>query len=154
MHARFNSCHDKSSSEFKLTVVYFSNNPKTLDQKSLLAWTLRSGSPRFASGLLLCTSGIWDLASLRAYLLLKSRKSTMRQIISFVGCIISNLSDRLVRVYIDETEAKMLWDALVAKYMLHPQRRLLAAMYWLWLWVKLVRTKLAIQGIVYCSSCG
>ena len=34
----------------------------------------------------------------------------------FVGCIISNLSDRLVCVYIDETEAKMLWDALVAKY--------------------------------------
>ena len=25
MHARFNSRHDKSSSEFKLTVVYFSN---------------------------------------------------------------------------------------------------------------------------------
>jgi len=25
MHARFNSHHDKSSSEFKLTVVYFSN---------------------------------------------------------------------------------------------------------------------------------
>jgi hypothetical protein len=34
----------------------------------------------------------------------------------FVGCIISNLSDGLVRVYIDETEAKTLWDALVAKY--------------------------------------
>jgi len=34
----------------------------------------------------------------------------------FVGCIISNLSDGLVRVYIDETEAKALWDALVAKY--------------------------------------
>ena len=34
----------------------------------------------------------------------------------FVGCIISNLSDELVRVYIDETEAKTLWDALVAKY--------------------------------------
>ena len=27
MHARFNSRHDKSSSKFKLTVVYFSNNP-------------------------------------------------------------------------------------------------------------------------------
>jgi hypothetical protein len=26
MHARFNSRHDKSSSEFKLTVVYFSNS--------------------------------------------------------------------------------------------------------------------------------
>ena len=34
----------------------------------------------------------------------------------FVGCIISNLPDGLVRVYIDETEAKALWDALVAKY--------------------------------------
>ena len=34
----------------------------------------------------------------------------------FVRCIISNLSDRLVHVYIDETEAKTLWDALVAKY--------------------------------------
>ena len=40
----------------------------------------------------------------------------MRPIISFVGCIISNLSDGLVRVYIDEIEAKTLWDALVAKY--------------------------------------
>jgi hypothetical protein len=34
----------------------------------------------------------------------------------FVGCIISNLSDGLVRVYIEETDAKTLWDALVAKY--------------------------------------
>ena len=32
MHDRFNSRHDKSSSEFKLTVVYFSNNPKTNSQ--------------------------------------------------------------------------------------------------------------------------
>ena len=29
----------------------------------------------------------------------------------FVGCIISNLSDGLVHVYIDETEAKALWVA-------------------------------------------
>jgi len=34
----------------------------------------------------------------------------------FVGCIISNLSDGLVHVYIDETEAKALWDALLATY--------------------------------------
>ena len=34
----------------------------------------------------------------------------------FVGCIISNMSDGLVRVYIEEIEAKALWDALVAKY--------------------------------------
>ena len=30
MHARFNSLHDKSSSEFKLTVVYFSNITESL----------------------------------------------------------------------------------------------------------------------------
>ena len=37
----------------------------------------------------------------------------------FVGCIISNLSNGLVRVYIDETEAKTLCDALVASMMQH-----------------------------------
>lgn len=34
----------------------------------------------------------------------------------FVGCIISNISDGLVDVYIDMTDAKVLWDALVARY--------------------------------------
>ena len=33
-----------------------------------------------------------------------------------MGCIISNLSDGLFHVYIDEIESKVLWDALVAKY--------------------------------------
>ena len=34
----------------------------------------------------------------------------------FVGCVISVLADRLVDVYMHITDAKELWDALVAKY--------------------------------------
>jgi hypothetical protein len=34
----------------------------------------------------------------------------------FVGCIISVLIDHLVDVYMHITDAKELWDALVAKY--------------------------------------
>ncbi|CAN6246969.1 unnamed protein product [Urochloa humidicola] len=34
----------------------------------------------------------------------------------FVGCLISVISDRLVDVYIDMTDAKVLWDALSARY--------------------------------------
>ena len=34
----------------------------------------------------------------------------------FVGCVISVLHDRLVDVYMHITDAKELWDALVAKY--------------------------------------
>ncbi|CAO2150358.1 unnamed protein product [Urochloa humidicola] len=34
----------------------------------------------------------------------------------FVGCLISVISDRLVDVYIDMTDAKALWDALSARY--------------------------------------
>ena len=37
-------------------------------------------------------------------------------------------------------------------YMLQRLGWLLAAKYWLWLWVKVICTKLAIQGIVHCSS--
>ena len=34
----------------------------------------------------------------------------------FVGCIICNMSDDSVHMYIEETETKALWDALVTKY--------------------------------------
>ena len=34
----------------------------------------------------------------------------------FVGCVISVLHDRLVDVYMHITDAKELWDAVVAKY--------------------------------------
>ena len=34
----------------------------------------------------------------------------------FVGSIISNMSDGSVHMYIEETETKALWDALVTKY--------------------------------------
>jgi hypothetical protein len=34
----------------------------------------------------------------------------------FMGCVISVLADRLVDVYMHITDAKELWDALVAKY--------------------------------------
>ena len=34
MHVRFNSRHDKSSSEFKLTVVYFSNTMRSRDGRN------------------------------------------------------------------------------------------------------------------------
>ena len=57
--------------------------------------------------LLLCISGTRDLV----YLLKYDDANNL-----FMGCIISNLSDGLVRVYIEETETKALWDALVAKY--------------------------------------
>ena len=61
---------------------------------------------------------IWDmrLGKLEGVLKAKEQKKYNEANNLFVWCIISNLSDGLVRVYIDETEVKTLWDALVAKY--------------------------------------
>ena len=56
------------------------------------------------------------MANLKANLLLKCRKKFDDANNLFVGCIISNISNRLVDVYIDMTDAKVLWDALVARY--------------------------------------
>ena len=49
------------------------------------------------------------------YSLEERRKITYANNI-FVGCLISVLHDRLVDVYMHMTDAKELWDALVAKY--------------------------------------
>jgi hypothetical protein len=46
----------------------------------------------------------------------EERKKFMDANNLFVGCVISVLADRLVDVYMHITDAKELWDALIAKY--------------------------------------
>src|SRR5688572_33332918 len=61
---------------------------------------------------------IWDtrLGKPEAELTVETQKKLDDGNNLFVGCIISNICDRLVDVYIDMTDAKVLWDALVARY--------------------------------------
>ena len=56
---------------------------------------------------------IWDmrLGKLEGVLNAEEQKKYNEANNLFLRCIISNLSDGLVRVYIDETEAKALWVA-------------------------------------------
>lgn len=61
---------------------------------------------------------IWDtrLGKSKGKLIVESLKKFDDANNLFVGCIISIISDRLADVYIDMTDAKVMWDALVARY--------------------------------------
>ncbi|CAO2038120.1 unnamed protein product [Urochloa humidicola] len=62
--------------------------------------------------------GIWDTRNGKpdGELTAKEQKKYTDANNLFVGCLISVISDRLVDVYIDMTDAKVLWDALTARY--------------------------------------
>ncbi|CAO2048019.1 unnamed protein product [Urochloa humidicola] len=62
--------------------------------------------------------GIWDTRNGKpeGELTAEEQKKYIDANNLFVGCLISIISDRLVDVYIDTTDAKVLWDALTVRY--------------------------------------
>jgi hypothetical protein len=64
---------------------------------------------------------------------------------------------RLYNVAVYETwlvSSKLMKRPGSTTYMLHLRSKAIGSQVLVWLWTKLIRTKLTIQGIIHCSSCG